>query len=146
MNIDRNAIIQFVKYAIVGCFNTLITLGVIYVCKSHLGVNDYVSNALGYAAGLINSFIWNKRWVFRSRGGARREMALFLIGFAVCYALQFLVVWLLNQSAFGDTLYDLGFFVISGYGIATLAGNVVYTLANFAYNRLVTFHTASSEA
>ena len=29
--------------------------------------------------------------------------------------------------------------VISGYGIATVLGNVVYTLANFVYNRTVTF-------
>ena len=51
------------KYVIVGCMNTAITLGVIFVCKSLLDVNPYLSNALGYIAGLINSFIWNKNWV-----------------------------------------------------------------------------------
>ena len=55
---NNNApIIQLIKYAIVGVMNTLITLGVIFVCKSILGVNPYVSNALGYVAGLLNSFI-----------------------------------------------------------------------------------------
>ncbi len=68
------------------------------------------------------------------------------MGFAVCYGLQFLVVWLINQSWFGDELFDLGFFVISGYGIATLIGNVVYTLANFAFNRLVTFSRGSNKS
>ena len=63
----------------------------------------------------------------------------FLVGFGICYALQFVLVWMLTQSDFGD--FDFRFFgiVISGYGIATLLGNVVYTLANFVYNRLVTF-------
>jgi putative flippase GtrA len=28
---------------------------------------------------------------------------------------------------------------LSGYGIATLIGNVCYTLCNFVYNRLITF-------
>lgn len=140
MKIDSTApIVQLIKYALVGCMNTLITLGLIFVCKSLLGVNEYLSNAIGYVAGLINSFLWNKNWVFHSRGEYRREMALFFAGFAVCYGLQFLTVWLINQSWFGDTEYDLGFFVISGYGIATLVGNVVYTMANFIFNRTITF-------
>lgn len=119
--------------------NTMLTLGAIFVCKSILGINEYVSNAIGYVIGLINSFIWNKNWVFRSSGEYRREVTLFFVGFAICYGLQFLVVWLINQSWFGDVEYDLGFYVISGYGIATLVGNVVYTGANFIYNRAVTF-------
>lgn len=140
MKIDSKApIVQLVKYALVGCLNTIITLGLIFVCKSLLGINDYVSNAIGYVAGLINSFIWNKNWVFNSHGAYQREMVLFFVGFAICYGLQFLTVWLINQSWFGDTEYDLGFFVISGYGIATLIGNVVYTCCNFIYNRAVTF-------
>ena len=63
----------------------------------------------------------------------------FLAGFGICYALQFVLVWMLTQSDFGN--YDFRFLgvVISGYGIATLLGNVVYTLANFVYHRLITF-------
>lgn len=140
MTINSNApIIQLLKYGVVGVMNTLITLGVIFVCKSLLGVNPYVSNALGYVAGLVNSFLWNRTWVFRSHGRISRQAIHFFVGFCVCYALQFLVVWLLNQSSFGDLEFDIIGFVISGYGIATLIGNVVYTLCNFVYNRIVTF-------
>ncbi len=57
MKIDSRTVVQFLKYAIVGVMNTIITLGVIFVCKSLLGVNDYVSTALGYVAGVLNSFI-----------------------------------------------------------------------------------------
>jgi peptidoglycan/LPS O-acetylase OafA/YrhL len=31
------------------------------------------------------------------------------------------------------------FMVISGYGVATLVGMIAYTIANFVYNRFVTF-------
>lgn len=138
--VGREHIFQFARYAVVGVMNTLLTLGVIFVCKSLLGVNEYVSNALGYVAGLINSFIWNRRWVFRSNGRLSRQAAHFLTAFAICYALQFIFVWVLTQSPFGDLEYTIvSGWVISGYGIATLGGNVVYTLANFAYNRLLTF-------
>ena len=49
---------QFFKYCMVGVMNTSITLAVIFVCKSILGINPYVSNVIGYVCGLINSFLW----------------------------------------------------------------------------------------
>ncbi len=120
--------------------NTLVTLAVIYVCKSLLEVNMWISNALGYIAGVINSFMWNKMWVFQSSSTNYRGEALrFAIGFLLCYGLQFLATWLLN-SVMGSVEWDiLGVTVISGYGVATLLGMVIYTLANFVYNRVVTF-------
>ena len=63
MSIDRRkTLVQLAKYLLVGVMNTLITLVVIFVCKIYLHVTPYVSNALGYLAGLINSFLWNRRW------------------------------------------------------------------------------------
>lgn len=132
-------VMQFVRYCIVGALNTMVCLGVIFVCKSLVGVNPYLSNILGYAAGLINSFLWNKQWVFRTHGGYSREALRFLAGFALCYVLQLAVVFALNTSPFGKFEVGIFGFVLSGYGIATLLGNVVYTLANYVYNRLVTF-------
>ena len=131
--------LQFLKYCIVGALNTVVCLGVIFVCKSLLGVNPYLSNILGYGAGLINSFLWNKQWVFKTRGGYSREAVRFLVGFAVCYLLQLAVVFVLNSSPFGRFEVDIFGFVLSGYGIATLLGKVVYTLGNYVYTRLVTF-------
>lgn len=137
--IDKEKTLQFIKYCIVGVLNTLITLGVIYLCKSLLGINDYVSNALGYICGVVNSFLCNKQWVFQSKGEYRREAIRFVVGFLLCYGLQFWVVWMLNSSQLGDIIFNFYGLVLSGYGIATLLGNVVYTLANFVYNRVVTF-------
>lgn len=135
-------VLQFIRYCLVGVLNTLITLAVIYLCKSMLGWNLYVSNATGYIAGLINSFVCNRQWTFHSDGDYRREALRFAIGFLLCYGLQLLLVWMLTSSAFGQ--YDFRFFgvIISGYGIATILGNIVYTLANFVFNRVVTFRKA----
>lgn len=131
---------QFAKYCMVGVLNTLVTFGVIYLCKSFFDMNLYVSNALGYIAGLINSFLCNKSWVFKSDGSYLKESIIFGCGFLLCYGLQLLVVWLITDSWFGEEIYHLSRYVaISGYGIATIIGNVVYTLANFIYNKLVTF-------
>ena len=132
--------LQFVKYCIVGVLNTLVTLGVIYICKSFLGWNLYLSNVLGYVAEVVNSFLCNKSWVFKSDGSYMREAVRFLAGFLVCYLLQLWVVWAITaKSIIGHNNFAVLGIVISGYGIATLVGNVVYTLANFVYNRMVTF-------
>lgn len=140
INVQSDDIKQFIRYIIVGVMNTLVTLAVIYVCKSLLEVNMWISNALGYIAGVINSFMWNKMWVFQSSSTNYRGEALrFAIGFMLCYGLQFLATWLLN-SVMGSVEWDiLGVTIISGYGVATLLGMVIYTLANFVYNRVVTF-------
>lgn len=131
--------LQFVKYCIVGVLNTLVTLGVIYLCKSLLGWNLYVCNALGYICGVVNSFVCNRQWVFHSHGHYGREAIKFIVGFLLCYGLQLLVVWMLT-SAYGQYDFRILSIILSGYGIATLIGNVVYTLANFVYNRMVTFN------
>ena len=136
---QKRNIAQFVKYCMVGVLNTLVCLGTIFICKSLFGINPYVSNALGYTVGVLNSFLWNRRWVFRSLGRYSREAIRFMLGCGLCYLAQLAVVMVLNQSNFGDYEFDLHFFVLSGYGVATLLGNVVYTLCNFVYNRLVVF-------
>ena len=57
INIKNIVVIQFAKYFLVGVMNTLITFILIFVCKTFLGINEYVSNGIGYVGGLINSFI-----------------------------------------------------------------------------------------
>ncbi|MDE6704151.1 MAG: GtrA family protein [Muribaculaceae bacterium] len=136
---DRPAAMQFIKFCLVGAMNTLVTLCTIFICKSLLGMNEYVANAIGYVLGVINSFLWNKQWVFRSHGRFSREAIRFALGFAVCYSLQLLTVVALNTSSFGKIEVDTGIMVVSGYGFATLIGCGVYTVTNFIYNRLITF-------
>ena len=132
-------LIQFVKYCMVGVLNTIVCLGVIFTCKSLLGINPYISNAAGYIAGVTNSFLWNRKWVFNSEGHILHEALKFILGFGICYTLQFAAVWAITQSAFGAREFEIWVFTISGYGIATLIGNVIYTIANYLYNRLIAF-------
>lgn len=136
---DNRAAAQFVKFCLVGAMNTLVTLCTIFICKSLIGVNEYIANALGYIMGVINSFLWNKQWVFHSQGRISREAVRFAIGFAICYSLQLITVIALNTSSFGEIELDTGLMVVSGYGLATIIGCAVYTIFNFIYNRLVTF-------
>ena len=137
----KTATIQLVKYGLVGVSNSLITLIVIFICNDILGMKLMLADVLGYVAGLINSFVWNKNWVFKSHNHRlRNEMMLFFVGFLVCFGLQFLTVILLRNpmKGLGISMLDIPSDVIGEY-VAVCLGMVVYTLSNFVYNRCVTF-------
>ena len=120
MNSPR--ILQLLKYGVVGVLNTVVTFGVIYICKSLLGWNIYVCNVLGYIAGLVNSFMLNRNWTFASHGSYLPQIVKFGVGFAVCYLLQLWVVWFITSSPLGQHDYLIFGIVMSGYGIATVVG------------------------
>ena len=144
-HMTRDQQIEFLKFIIVGGINTMVTLVVIFVCKSLLDVNPYLSNAWGYVAGVTNSFIWNRLWGFHSSGRIQSEAPRFILGFAVCYLLQLAFVWgVTNLTPLGSMEWDIKGFTLSGYGVATLGGMCVYTLCNYFYNRRIAFRRKKS--
>ncbi|MBD5524304.1 MAG: GtrA family protein [Lachnospiraceae bacterium] len=54
---------QFIKFAIVGCSNTIINLAVYYLCI-FLGVNYLLAYTLGFLISVCNAFFWNNKYVF----------------------------------------------------------------------------------
>ncbi len=124
-----------------GVSNSLITLIVIFVCNELLGMKLMLADVIGYIAGVVNSFIWNKTWVFKSHNHRLRyEMTLFAVGFLLCFGLQFLTVLVLRNPM---KALEISFFGISsdvvGEYAAVCIGMVVYTLSNFIFNRCLTF-------
>lgn len=140
INTNNPAVRQFLKFIVVGVINSLVTLIVIFTCKSLLGVNMWVSNALGYIAGVINSFLWNRSWVFHSSHHPGLEAIKFCVGFMICYGLQLLCTWFLTERMYlGYMEWQLWGMTFTGYSLATLFGMCIYTISNFIFNRIVTF-------
>ena len=138
-NEAKKTFVQLLKYGVIGVSNTLITLVVFYVINTLMGLDYAVANTLGYILGFINSFVWNRTWVFRTGGNVWREAGLFALGFIICFALQMGVSqWLLSTS-----LHDLTISWLpmknTGENVIMCLSMVVYTLANYVYNRFVTF-------
>ncbi len=124
---NSEARLQFLKFIVVGMLNTAISLAVIYVCM-FLGMYYKIANLTGYAVGVINSFIWNKHWVFRAKGGnVYREIGLFGITFLICYGVQYLMLLLLVNQLEVNTY------------ISQFLAMGIYTVSNFLLNRLITF-------
>lgn len=55
------------KFALVGVSNTLVDYGVFALLAQLLGVNVYLSQVVSYSCGILNSYIWNRSWTFRSK-------------------------------------------------------------------------------
>ena len=134
---------RFAKFLVVGVLNTLVTLAVIFILHKAAGVGEMLSNLVGYVAGLVNSFLWNRRWVFRSSGPAKAEAARFALGFGLCYGIQALFLWgSMRFSPLAGFETEIAGIAIDGYAVATFLGMALYSVVNFIYNRLVAFRPA----
>jgi putative flippase GtrA len=132
----------------VGVMNTVVTLAVIWVTlRFCFGISgeDKASifestavNLLGFAAGLVNSFLFNRRWVFRSKGRWKPELLRFMLVFWVCYIPQLVLVNLLNELIDTNRLFFFGFGLNVSF-VSQIAGNVFYTVLNFLLNKYYTF-------
>jgi putative flippase GtrA len=87
---------QFVKFGIVGVSNTALSLGVYAVLLKDLGVWYLAASAISYGVGMVNGFLWNRRWTFRGHvGDALTPLRWFVVqgcGLAANLGLVFLLV------------------------------------------------------
>lgn len=60
---QKEQLIQFLKFGIVGLSNTLISY-VVYVLLIAIGVHYLFSSIMGFLASVINAYYWNSKYVF----------------------------------------------------------------------------------
>lgn len=124
---DKKEATRILRFAIVGILNTIITY-IIYVVMRWMDFPPGLSNAVGYIAALINSFIWNKLWVFEMRHtNVWREIFYFCMAFLLAYG---------SQYAFFKTMIDC---VGLNEYLVQFLGLFIYGAVNFVMNRVLTF-------
>lgn len=64
MKLNKNTIVQFIKFGIVGGFNTLLTY-LIYFAGISLGIHYVISNAIAFVITVFISFLLNNHFVFK---------------------------------------------------------------------------------
>ena len=147
MKIDKAELrrtgIQLLKYGAIGVMNTVITLVSFYLLNTWAGVPYGISNIVGYVLGVVNSFLWNRNWVFKTKNNFGREALLFACGFMACWILQGIVsLVLLEGLGWKHLPTDVIPFLPmenAGQNIVMVVSMVAYTIANYAYNRMITF-------
>lgn len=91
------------------------------------GCSDIASNVTGYAAGVLNSFIWNRKWTFGSSDAWLWSAIRFGFSFGICYLLQLSLLIYLNNNLSIDHYYN------------QVIAMVFYTSINFLMNKYFTF-------
>lgn len=119
---------RIIKFGVVGVANTLVDLVVYTVLAVGLGVNVYLAQAIGCAAGMLNSYLFNRSWTFRS---SERFFSPQLVKFIAT-----------NLVVLGLSMALLRFFM-SSFGLGKLAAKLVVTpftmVLNFVISRLWVF-------
>lgn len=70
------------RFSVVGVTNTMIDFIMFTVFKGFIGANYTLSQVIGYSCGVINSFIFNKKWTFSDNDNKRKmykEVVRFII-------------------------------------------------------------------
>lgn len=119
---------QFLKFSLVGCSNAGVTLLIYYLV---LWVNPawyLAGNTAGYIAGILNSFFWNSRLVFRRDGPVQmRAFWRMLLCYLLTYILQTGLLFLfVEHCRISDRL-------------APVLTILIATPINFALNKLWAF-------
>lgn len=122
MNPKLQELLKAGRFAIVGVGNTLVDFSVFTLLAHLLGVNVYLAQVLGYSAGTLNSYIFNRSWTFRTGG---RFFSATLVKFLVLN-----LTMLLFSTGILYLAFDLG-------GLPKLPAKVVATGITMAVNFLV---------
>lgn len=61
-----SALLQFIRFGIVGASNTLIALAVYWLCFYGLHLHYQLANLASFVVSVTNAYYWNNRFVFRN--------------------------------------------------------------------------------
>ena len=112
---------SLLKFLAVGVFNTLLSLLIIFGLKYFYSFSDVTANFVGYTAGLVCSFMLNKKWTFNHAGQLSLTIFKFVLTFMVAYVVNIMCVLLLIE--FGVNTYLSHLLVMPIYTIIFYLGS-----------------------
>lgn len=119
---------QFIIFSLIGLINTGIHYCVFLIFYRFVNFNYLIASVIGYSCGLLNSFILNKKWTFKTIN-VRTDIEL----------AKFIIV---NVLALGVNIIGLRFFV-EVMGIKPEIGQIgaigFSLVTNFLGNKYWTF-------
>lgn len=90
------------RFGVVGVSNALISYLALWLALAALAQTRrrvLLAQAISYIAGLLWSFIWNRRWTFRASDGGARQLASFLaLQLALLLATALALEWLVTSA------------------------------------------------
>ncbi|WP_423739193.1 GtrA family protein [Clostridium thermarum] len=110
----------------VGVLNTLITVSS-YSILIYFGIHYFIANTTGYILGTLNSYFFNKSWVFQSKDSARDLFYKFIIVNIITLSISNILLFIFVDKLHYEK-YLVQIFVIP-----------ITMLLNFTLNKVWTF-------
>jgi len=92
----RRGLRQFLKFGVVGASGAVISF-VIYHALLHIHFDLKLAFSIGFIAGGVNNYFWNRHWTFRSKGHMGKELAQFLTVSGMALLLGIVITGLLDR-------------------------------------------------
>lgn len=111
-------ILRFIKFSLVGASNTLITIVAYWIFINLFKMNFLLSNTVAYVLGIVNSYFWNTRWVFKD-SNADNTVIKFIIVNIVALAASNLCIFILvknmNINMYISQIVAIGFSMVINF-------------------------------
>ena len=147
----KKSFVQLLKFVLIGASNTLLDLVVTFVLNAVFGIY-YLAKVIGYACGIVNSYVWNSRWTFKEeRRRDAREIVTFLAVNLVTLGLSLLLQWVFRDRLHLDVWWTdfagENFFtrLLNGERFCLLLASGIALLVTFAGNKLLVFRKRGTE-
>lgn len=137
MSINKETVIQFIKFGIVGASNTLISY-VTYVILVYTGIPYIAASVCAFIVSTLNAFFWNNGFVFKKQQNEKRNPWKALVKTFLSYAGTSLVLHNILLFVFVELLH------INKY-IAPLISLVITIPLNFIINKFWSFKGEKTE-
>lgn len=122
-------VLKFLRFAAVGFSGLLVDFGITWLLKEKVGVQKYLSNAIGFMAAASSNYMLNRWWTFQSTNpNVAIEYTGFILISALGLAINTLILWLLVSRI------RMNFYVSKAFA------TVVVMAWNFAANLVFTFN------
>lgn len=82
---------QFVRYVIVGVASNA-SIYLLYLVITWLGVGPKVAMTALYLLGVVQSFVFNKKWSFRFSGSTTPALVRYVIAYAIGYGINLIAL------------------------------------------------------
>ena len=84
--------IQFIKYVIVGLISNGL-LYIVYLLLTAYGLGHKTAMTLLYVLGVLQTFIFNKKWTFGNHGAVSRSFFRYCLSYALGYLVNLLALY-----------------------------------------------------
>lgn len=90
----KQTLTQLLRYGIVGLASNALGY-LLYLALTYLGMGPKLAMSLLYGLGVLQTFVFNKKWSFRFEGAATPAILRYAAAYATGYVIQFFALMLL---------------------------------------------------